>query len=187
MILIRILFIVSPIFCYQMWNSVFDFSSQGVQYSPFDERSLLIDISSNSLISCTHQCVTIPRCRTMNFNGQTKDCRLYEGDSGTTGLIISSVSPTVYGSLVLKPKNYLNYGLSCSFCRKDRYLTCTNNSTCQCHIHEYFDGSVCRSQKYNGSSCVTNVECRQDLNLTCSNSTMQCERKYEFRMIVSLI
>lgn len=156
-----------------IWNSMFDLSNQGWQYIPFDGQILSVGMSSKSLLTCTHQCLRLPLCRTFNFDSQTKTCRLYEGDMNTTGSIVSSSSTTIYGSLVLKSANYLNYGLPCSFCDRNRYLTCTNG-TCQCHIHEYFDGYVCRSQKSSGYSCINNTECRQDRNLTCG-SNRQCE------------
>lgn len=50
------------------------------------------------------------------------------------------------------------------------------NSTCQCYAHDYFDGSICRSQKRNGSACSNDIDCRGDMNLIClSNMKCGCE------------
>jgi hypothetical protein len=75
----------------------------------------------------------------------------------------------------LLAEDFLDYGRSCSYCEESRYLTCMNSS-CQCQLHTYFDGSICRTQKLNGSGSTSDIECRNDLNLTClSNMKYGCK------------
>ena len=149
------------------WQSYFDLSSKGLEFSPFYPNVLLLFQTTNSMLTCAQLCLSITSCRTFSFDFQNKSCRLYEGDIDRTGLLITSLSSeSICGSMRLSPNDFLAIGQSCFSCVNSRYLTCVN-STCQCPLHTYFDGSICRSQKRNGSGCSYDIECRTDLNLTC--------------------
>ncbi|CAF0826048.1 unnamed protein product [Adineta steineri] len=151
----------------------FDICTAGLEFSPFDERILLFETNTDSLIRCAVQCDMTTRCRTFNFDRQTKDCYLYEGDIDSTGLVVTSLSPpSVCGWIKLDMSNFANYGSPCSTCEDSRYLTCIN-ATCQCQPHTFFNGSMCLSQKLNGTGCTSDNQCRNDLNLTCL-SNVQC-------------
>lgn len=161
-----------------IWQSAYmDLSNKGFEFSPYDQQALLLFDITQSVSICAQKCFTMTRCRTFNFDLQTKHCRLYEGDQDTTGSVVAALSPeSICGSIKLNVKDFLDYGRSCSYCENNRYLTCIN-STCQCQLHTYFDGSICRSQKLNGSGCTNNIECRNDMNLICL-SNIQCSCKY---------
>lgn len=169
-----------------IWQIYFDLSNKGLEFSPFDQQTLLFIDNTKSILFCVQKCFTVINCRSFNFDIQTKYCRLYEGDIDNTGFIISSLSSqSVCGSIKLDSNDFLDYGRSCSSCENSRYLTCIN-STCQCQYHTYFDGSICRSQKFNGSQCTNDIECRNDMNLTC-HSNMQCSCKYYYSIILIYI
>ncbi|CAF0839563.1 unnamed protein product [Adineta steineri] len=151
----------------------FGICTAGLEFSPFDERILLFETNTDSLIRCAIQCDMAARCRTFNFDRQTKDCYLYEGDIDSTGLVVVSLSPqSVCGWIKLDMSDFANYDSPCSTCEDSRYLTCIN-ATCQCQPHTFFNGSMCLSQKLNGTGCTSDNQCRNDLNLTCL-ANMQC-------------
>ncbi|CAF1467839.1 unnamed protein product [Adineta ricciae] len=150
-------------------ESSFYLSQIGLEFLPSNEQALfLVNTTASSTITCAQKCMTTKYCRTFNYDIQTKYCRLYQGDVDTTGLIISSSpsSQSLYGSVQLNIKDFLNYGYACSMCDNNRYMKCINNS-CQCEMNTYYDGSICRSQKLDGALCQNNIECRNDLNLKC--------------------
>ena len=149
-----------------------------MEFIPFNQQVIfLFQTNINSLLKCAQTCYTNNLCRTFNYDYQTKLCRLYEGDINSTGVINSSLSiQSICGSINLVDKDFIDYERSCSYCQNSRYLTCRNDR-CQCQSHTYYDGSICRSQKLNGSECTNDIECRNDLNLTCLFN-MQCGCKY---------
>ena len=155
---------------------------KGMEFSPFDQQTMLLEVHTNSRMTCGIQCLNTRHCHIFNFDIQTSRCRLYEGDINITGSIISSSSSSqsICGSLISIPADFVNYGHSCSDCTDDHYLTC-RNTTCQCYTHEYFDGQICRSQKLNGSVCVNDNECRSDMNLTCGMNG-ECGSEYQFSL-----
>jgi hypothetical protein len=158
-----------------------------LEFSPFDEQALLLlETNSNSVSICTQKCFMIAGCRTFNFDIQTKSCRLYGGDIDSTGLVVVSLSPqSTYGLIQLTVNDFADYGRPCSYCEGSRYLTCIS-STCQCQTHTYFNGSICLSQKLNGSECNDSIECRNDLNLICQWN-MQCGCEYRHSTILVYI
>ena len=155
-------------------QSYFTVSDNGWEFAPFDENALLLyETNSDSIPSCASECHTLRICRIFNFDGETKHCRLYEGEIDTTGFIVASASrQSVYGSIELVSQDFVDYGLSYSSCEDSRFLTYID-SICQCQLHTYFDGSICRSQKLEYGFCNDYTECRQDLGLTCQVD-MQC-------------
>ena len=159
-------------------------SDRGWEFAPSDANTLLLyETTASSIISCSLKCHMSTNCRVFNFNIQTEYCRLYEGDADTTGQIVASVSPqSTYGFIQLMSQDFASYGHSCSSCEDNRLLRCMD-SICQCQAHTYFDGSICRSQKLNGSACTNYIQCRNDLNLTCQ-SNMQCSCEYHLSMIL---
>ncbi|CAF1496506.1 unnamed protein product [Adineta steineri] len=151
-----------------IWQSFFDVSNLGLEFSPADEQALLLlDTTARSLLNCAQMCQMIARCRTFNYDIQMKHCRLYQGDIDSTGEVVPSVSSeSVCGSIKLIMENFADYGGPCSICDGSRYLTCIN-FTCQCQPNTFFNGSMCRSQKLIGGGCTSDNQCRHDLNLKC--------------------
>jgi len=160
------------------WQSSTNLSSIGFEFSPVNIQALLLSITTvNSLFACTQLCHSTACCRIFDFDGQSKRCRIFEGNITTMGSIVaSSSSQSRVGSIQIHPNQFATHGQPCSFCLGSRYLTCMNG-TCQCEPHTYFDGSICESQKLLGDDCSNSTECRTDLNYTCL-SRMQCGRKY---------
>ncbi|CAF1470046.1 unnamed protein product, partial [Adineta steineri] len=155
-------------------QSFIDLSQLGLEFIPVDENLLLlVDINADSIMICSKICFSNIYCRTFNFNIQSKRCRLYEGDIENTGSIINSQSiQSVVGTIKLTIDDFIDYGRPCSFCENKPYLICMN-FTCQCQSHSFFNGSICQSQKFIGGLCTNDIQCRNDINLTCL-STMQC-------------
>lgn len=150
-----------------------DFSDEGLEFSPFDPLALVFETTTNTILACANTCNTMAQCRTMNYNPDTAECRLYKGDMDSTGLVVPSTSPrSTCASVILAAEDFLAYGQACSYCQDSRYLRCLN-FTCQCQLHHYFDGRICRSQKFNGSACTDDIQCRNDMGLICL-SYIQC-------------
>ncbi|CAF1233147.1 unnamed protein product [Adineta ricciae] len=156
------------------YQSLFNISDLGQQFSPVNQQALLLsNISADSSSTCRQACHANIYCWIYDYDGLTKQCRLFEGDVSTMGIISASSSPlSTVGQIQLNKELFASSGLSCSFCAKSRYLTCVN-STCQCLARTYFDGSMCRSQKLLSTQCTSETDCRNDLNLTCL-SRKQC-------------
>ena len=167
------------------WQSMMDVSVAGLMFSPVDAQALfLMEASAGSLLRCALLCHSTPTCRIFDFDDQSRRCRIFEGDIGTMGsLVSSSSSQSRVGSMQLSAAYFTRRGQACSFCEHSRYLTCVNG-TCQCYPHSYFDGSMCQSQKLIDASCNAATECRTDLNYTCL-PRMKCARKYMRTVILS--
>ncbi|CAF1405456.1 unnamed protein product [Adineta ricciae] len=150
------------------YQSFFNLSDLGQQFSAVNQQALLLsNINANSISTCRQACHANIYCRIYDYDGLTKQCRLFEGDVSTMGIISASASPlSTVGQIQLNKGLFASSGLSCSFCANSRYLTCVN-STCQCLGRTYFDGSMCCSQKLLGTQCISETDCRNDLNLTC--------------------
>ncbi|CAF1127341.1 unnamed protein product [Adineta ricciae] len=175
-IVILFLWLIVPAYLQTIWQSQTNVSEAGLEYSAFDNQTLLFQYSAKSLILCTAQCFAIANCRTFDFNAQTRRCRLFEGDLSTSGSIIASASTqSRVGSIQVSPAQFAALGAPCSSCQGNRYLVCIE-ATCQCLPHTYFDGSVCKSQKLLGAKCNMSYACRTDLNYTCL-PRKQCGRK----------
>ena len=159
------------------WQSFIDFSSSGFEFSPRDMSALFLQsISVGSVGICAETCHSMPLCRTFDFDLLSYRCRIFQGDSDSTGSFVpSSSSQSVVGSIALSPAQFTSFGQSCSFCQDSRYLQCIN-ATCQCQSNTYFDGVICRSQKLLGDACLNTTDCRIDLNYTCL-PRQQCGRK----------
>lgn len=160
------------------WQSTTNLSSDGLQFSPVDEQALfLFNFTASSLFACTRLCHSNGRCRIFDFDGQSKRCRLFEGNIMTMGSYIPSSSfQSRVGSMKLRSEQFTSRGQPCSSCQGSRYLTCVNG-TCQCQVNTYYDGEICQSKKLRGDSCNDSTECRNDLNYTCL-PRMQCGREY---------
>ena len=126
---------------------------------------------------CNQSC----RCRTFDYDQSSLVCRQFEGEFSTGTVLNNSTSssPSRVGSIRYTTtdvlQQYSAYTQSCGQCGIDvnRHLQCINNS-CRCPPNTYWNGQICLNQLYNGSSCNCSSECRQDLNLTCSNQTKTC-------------
>ncbi|CAF1196847.1 unnamed protein product [Adineta steineri] len=150
------------------WQSFVDFSSSGVEFSPKDINAIFLqEMRVDSTYNCARTCHLMALCRTFDFDIASNRCRIFQGDSATTGSIIPSSSlHSIIGSIALEPIQFTSYGQPCSLCQDSRYLQCIN-STCQCQPNTYFDGSICRSQKLLGDVCINETDCRIDRNYTC--------------------
>ena len=110
-----------------------------------------------SLLSSTFE------CRTFNFDKDTKQCQLLEGDTIATGSIIPSSSSPIAGSIDLLESDYKDYGKSCDHCDEKRFLRCVNN-TCDCRQHTYWNGTLCLPQLLIPCARDGQVESIFDLN-----------------------
>ena len=155
-------------------------SDPGTQFFPIDETLLLLDtVLVPSYQDCAYSCHQNALCRVFDYDSLSQQCRLFEGDLETTGLIGPSNSSTsTAGDLEQLPFLFSAYGQPCSACSGDRYLRCIN-ATCSCQEHTYSTGNVCASQSLYAGSCTTADQCRSDLNQTCLQF-LQCGRKLSF-------
>ncbi|UJR08959.1 hypothetical protein I4U23_013211 [Adineta vaga] len=149
-------------------------SASGKKFFSENEQVLLVsNISTNSSIECLQACHANVYCRVFDYDGETNQCRLFEGDVNSMGIIdVPSSLLSIVGWIQLKKEAFISRGWPCHFCVYERNLIC-RNSTCQCLARTYFDGSICRSQKLLGDQCTSETDCRNDVNLTCL-SRKQC-------------
>ncbi|CAF4061871.1 unnamed protein product [Adineta steineri] len=150
------------------WQSSMNLSSPGFQFSSVNYQALFLSqINTKSLFSCAQTCHSNGNCRIFDFNDQSLQCRLFQGNIITMGSLVASSSPqSRVGSKKYNAEQFLNHGQSCSLCEGSRYMRCINN-TCHCEMNTYFDGLICQSQKLLGGECMNSTECRSDLNYTC--------------------
>lgn len=148
--------------------------SSNEEYQPSHPSILILQAASvESLSRCTTLCHSNPRCRIMDYDHSSKQCRLFQGDL-TTGQIVSSSSSTSrVGAIQLSAEQYSSYNQSCDHCENNRELLC-QNQLCQCPPETLWNGSMCRPQLFLGANCSRTEMCRQALNYTCSNQTSQC-------------
>ena len=159
------------------WQSSMNLSSPGFLFSPVNLSALfLLSNTLPSLISCALLCHSNGQCRIFDYDPQSRQCRLFQGNAATMGsLILSPSLQSRVGSMKIDASQFVSFGQACSSCVGSRYLGCVSN-TCQCPMNTYFDGSICRSQKLMDAQCGNNSECRSDLNYTCQLS-MKCGGK----------
>ena len=114
-------------------------------------------------------CYLNVQCRTFDYNSSSLDCRLFEG-ALETGHIVPAIPTSNVGFLKNIPAFFTAFHQPCSKCAKNRYLTCSN-STCECPLHSFWNGSQCGNQRYENASCLSDEWCRNDpFGLICSMS-----------------
>lgn len=170
---------------YQQQSHMFESSIQltefGAAFQPRHPIELLgIFPDVRSQLRCAMLCNQNRRCRTFDYDRSSLVCRQFEGEVSTgTVLNNATFSSSIVGSIIYSTTDtlhsYASYNQTCDRCGPgiNRYLQCLNN-LCQCPPNTYWNGQVCLNQLYNGSSCNYSSQCRQDLNLTCSNQTKIC-------------
>mgnify|MGYP001045225520 FL=1 len=160
------------------WQSTIEFSDIGMEYSPINKEILILnEIITDSLIICAQHCHSASSCHIFVYDSQSKYCRTYNGDANYTGLIVPSLSSeSIVGFIELFPEQFTYRGSPCSFCQGSRYLQCVD-STCQCPPNTFYDGSICRSQRFLDGECFDDSHCRDDFHLTCS-PMQTCTRKH---------
>ena len=152
----------------------------GTQFFPTDESIVLLGtVLLPSYQACLYTCHLNDLCRVFDYDSRSQQCRLFEGDLQTTGLIGPSNSSTsTAGDLEQLPFLFATYGQPCGACSQSRYLRCIN-ATCACQEHTYWTSNVCASQSLYAGACTTADQCRSELNHTCLQF-FQCGRKLSF-------
>lgn len=152
----------------QAIESLFALSEMSTEFAPIDEDARLLDIYSFSKDKqCIYACHSNYLCRIFDYDFNSYQCRLFQGDLETTGIIIiSNSSISLVGQIKLNSELFSAYGSPCSACFNNRYLTCIN-SICDCPQYTYWTGSMCASQNLRGGQCSNSSQCRADLNDTC--------------------
>lgn len=172
----RVLFVVFELFFFIhstiQDKSVTDISSLGYEFIPADTSyPPLLTLTIKKLLYCHAECNKHMNCRTFDYDASTKQCRLWDVDSITTGsIVLSSSKPqSSVGSIRLLPSIYANmHNQSCDRCDLSRYEICdTNTSRCQCPPKTFWNGSICLAQLLYNQTCSSDDVCRSDLNLTC--------------------
>ena len=177
-------FIFNPTYSQNIYRSSYVFSSPGTQYLPANEQAQFISSAFvNSRKLCAMECNKNVLCRIFDYGVlRSNECRLFEGDVGTLGSIVSSsVSDTVVGTLQMSSSLFSQYGQSCSsICVENRYLICNASSVCDCMPHSYWNAStgMCLPQiTIEGIPCERQlVMCREDIGLMCTGAN-QCGSK----------
>ncbi|CAF3813776.1 unnamed protein product [Adineta steineri] len=171
---------VNPIYSEEIFQSRIVYYPIGTQYSPVNQAAQLLSTTiTNSLKACAIACNQNVLCRIAEYDTSASgQCRLFEGDIDTTGSIITLSSQSRVGVVQISASLFSQHGFSCgTSCQENRYLTCHNDSTCQCMPHTYWNetASVCMPQSsLLGAPCQQNMSmCREDLGYSCLPSN-QC-------------
>lgn len=176
-------------------QSISDLSSAGHEFVPSDPSypSLLIFTTKKQLY-CSAECNKRIDCRIYDYDSNTKQCRLWDADTLTSGSIAASpLKPkSSVGSIRLSSSLYANiHNQSCDRCALSRYEICnTNTSRCVCPSKTYWNGSMCLSRLLRNQICSSNDVCRSDLNLTCQPScdfTYRCSDRKSFRIFIEIL
>ena len=169
------MFNITPTYHQDIFESVIVSSNPGIQFVPINEPAQLIStIFTKSFKTCAIACNTNVLCRVFDYGvNASQQCRLFEGNTDTLGsIVLSSSVLSKVGTIQFSAHLFDAYSLPCSsFCQENRYLTCGNNSRCQCMPHTYWNPatSTCDPEiPVLGASCQSNLSmCREDLNYTC--------------------
>ncbi|CAF0967923.1 unnamed protein product [Adineta steineri] len=171
---------VHPIYSEEIFQSRIVYYPIGTQYSPVNQAAQLLSTTiTNSLKACAIACNQNVLCRIIEYDiSASEQCRLFEGDIDTTGSIITLPSQSRVGVVQISASLFSQHGFSCgTSCQENRYLTCQNDSTCQCMPHTYWNktASICMPQSsLIGAPCQQNMSmCREDFGYNCL-PTNQC-------------
>jgi hypothetical protein len=172
-------------------RSVSSISSSGREFVPFiSSYPALLTFTTKKQLYCSMECNKRVDCRTFDFDSNSGQCRLWDGDT-TTGSIVSSPSKpqSVVGSIQLSSSIYANiYNQSCTACAQSRYLVCNvNTNTCQCPTKTFWNGSICSVQLLANQTCSRVDACRSDFNLTCQPNcdfTYRCSLRKSFQFYI---
>ena len=75
------------------WQSSMNLSSAGFLFYPVDFAALFLSNSTiSSLLFCARLCHLDGQCRIFDYDPQSRECRLFQGDIITMGSIIQSSS-----------------------------------------------------------------------------------------------
>jgi hypothetical protein len=136
-----LLIIIKPMHSQYTYQSLYVLSSPGTQFFPVNRAAQFFSstfVDSWSL--CAAECNMNTFCRVFDYGAmQPTQCLLFEGDIGISGIIIPSSMPdSVVGVIQITPSLFTQYGQPCSsVCMESRYLTCNDNSICECMPHTY--------------------------------------------------
>mgnify|MGYP001030179915 CR=1 FL=1 len=176
---VLILFLIISSIRSQIFQSLTRFQAAGTDFVPINSIELIATYTGvSTLLACYEKCHLNPLCRTFVSNISSPfTCRLYESSIDTGGtIVISSSSTSQVGGIHYDPSFYTTYNQPCDpqvSSLSNRYLIC-QNSTWQCPQSTYWNGSMCVNNVYYQSSCTTDNDCRQDVQLSCSTSCNKC-------------
>jgi len=162
-----------------VYQSLIQLSSMGMEFQPQNNVQLISIQTAQTTVLCSAACNQLSPCRTFDYDLVSKRCRLFEGDSTTESIILSSSSTSFVGTVLISSTLYSSiHDQNCQACQEDRYETCsTTTNTCQCPNHTYWNGSICALQLFANETCVLGNTCRSDLNLTCTPDCYGCSPK----------
>jgi hypothetical protein len=155
-----------------VYQSYMTLSSLGMEF----QRRMSIQQLSNTTVAtklrCSALCNQLITCRTFDYDTVSTRCRLFEADTTTGSIIVSSSPSSLVGNVVIDASTFANtHGQSCSLCQQSRYEICSaNTSTCQCPLNTYWNGRVCALKLFGNQPCLHEDACRSDLNLTCARN-----------------
>jgi PAN domain len=153
-----------------IYQSYMTLSYTGMEFQLRMGKQLLLNTTATTILRCSALCNQLITCRTFDYDTVSRRCRLFEGDTTTGSIIVSSSSSSMVGSVRIDASLYAgSHGQPCALCQEKRYEICAvNTSSCQCPANTYWNGFVCALQLFNNQSCAQGDACRPDFNLTCA-------------------
>ena len=157
------------------YTSTFLLSSIGTSFQPANMIELLDLFNAEIEMDCLHRCNQNVRCRTVDYDSNSKQCRHFEGEVSTGTIITSNSSSSQVVAIEFSSIQYASYNQTGSQCQISRYLVIDGISNrCMCPSNTFWNGSMCLNQLYNGSSCESDEWCRMSLNLICDPIGQRC-------------
>ena len=107
-----------------------------------DPHSNLSNIPS--MIKCISLCSLDMSCFTVDYDSQTRICRLFTVWTDPSRIIVSSSLTIRVGYIVQTSQLYVEYNQSCNPSNRfNRFLQCSVESRWSCHVGKVYNGSVC--------------------------------------------
>ena len=157
----------------------------GSYFLPNQDVEWLDDMLVPSFEECFHQCNQNVDCRTFDYNLTPNECRLFLVEPSPGQIVYNSSLISQAGYVELAWGDYSGYNQTCDQCEQKRYLICDQNM-CRCPWNTFWDGSICRKQKYNGDLCNVDDECNSyNYNLRCVLSNV-CTSTGLFFIIINI-
>ena len=153
-----------------IYQSNMKISSNSLEFQPRSSIQLLSTKTLLTFTRCAAACDQLVSCHTFDYDSTSKQCRLFAGDFSTGSIILSSSSTSSVGTIRISANLYSSiHNLPCQFCEQNRYEVCfMNTRTYQCPEHTYWNEYMCALQLFTNDTCENAIQCRSDLNLTCT-------------------
>ena len=132
----------------QQLKLLFHLSSFGLRFQSGNVGDLISTQSNiSSMNRCLMMCTSDERCQALDYDGSSKECRLFSSWANQSMLVASASLTTRVAFVKQTPDLYSLYQQPCINQNDiNRYLSCANNSLWSCKSGLFYDGAICTNQ-----------------------------------------